>query len=40
MGVSYFNGVGVVVDKAESLKWYRLAAAQGFAKGQFNLGAS
>jgi TPR repeat protein len=40
MGVSYFNGVGVGVDKAESLKWYRLAAAQGNANAQFNLGAA
>jgi TPR repeat protein len=38
MGVSYFNGVGVGVDKAESLKWYRLAAEQGIAKAQLNLG--
>ena len=28
------------VDKVESIKWYRLAAEQGHADAQFNLGAS
>jgi TPR repeat protein len=31
-------GDGVSVDKVESVKWYRLAAAQGDAEAQFNLG--
>jgi TPR repeat protein len=38
MGLSYFNGLGVGVDKVESIKWYRLAAEQGYAQAQFNLG--
>ena len=37
MGLSYFNGVGVGVDKVEAIKWYRLAAEQGNAGAQFNL---
>jgi len=38
VGLSYFRGVGVGVDKAEGLKWYRLAAAQGHAAVQCNMG--
>ena len=38
LGLSYSNGLGVSVDKVESVKWYRLAAEQGFAHAQFNLG--
>ena len=33
-------GEGVPVDKVESVKWYKLAAEQGDADAQFNLGAS
>ena len=40
LGVSYQNGLGVSVDKVESVKWYRLAAEQGDADAQYNLGAS
>jgi hypothetical protein len=38
VGLSYFTGVGVGVDKAEGVKWFRLAAEQGHAGSQFNLG--
>ena len=36
----YDNGQGVVQDYAEAVKWYRLAAQQGVADAQFNLGLS
>lgn len=39
LGFMYFNGQGVVRDSAESQKWYRLAAAQGHAGAQNDLGA-
>jgi TPR repeat protein len=38
MGLSYSNGLGVGVDKVESVKWYRLAAEQGYVQAQCNLG--
>ena len=38
LGLLYFNGLGVGVDKVEAVKWYRLAANQGDADAQFNLG--
>ena len=34
----YQTGEGVPQDGAEAIRWYRLAAAQGFAEAQFNLG--
>jgi TPR repeat protein len=34
----YDNGEGVPKDDAEAVKWYRLAADQGYALPQFNLG--
>jgi TPR repeat protein len=34
----YFNGQGVPQDYAEAMKWYRLAADQGAAPAQKNLG--
>ena len=34
----YANGEGVPEDDAEAVKWYRLAADQGDANAQFNLG--
>ena len=34
----YGNGNGVPQDDAEAVRWYRLAAAQGVADAQFNLG--
>jgi len=34
----YQFGRGVFQDDAEAVKWYRLAAEQGDANAQFNLG--
>ena len=34
----YANGEGVPEDAAEAVRWYRLAAEQGDATAQFNLG--
>ena len=34
----YENGKGVPQDDAEAVKWYRMAAEQGDADAQFNLG--
>ena len=34
----YQNGLGAPQDYAEALKWYHLAAAQGHASAQYNLG--
>ena len=34
----YARGRGVPKDHAEALKWFRMAAEQGHAKAQFNLG--
>ena len=34
----YANGEGVPRDDAEAVQWYRLAAEQGIASAQFNLG--
>ena len=34
----YDNGEGVPEDDAEAVKWYRLAAEQGYAGAQSNLG--
>ncbi len=38
LGVMYTLGFGVPQDYAEAMKWYRLAAEQGLAGGQYNLG--
>ena len=38
LGYLYTIGSGVPTNKAEGVKWYRLAAAQGNADAQFNLG--
>ena len=35
----YENGEGVPQDDKEAVKWYRLAAEQGYADAQLNLGA-
>ena len=35
----YGGGIGVTQDDQEAVKWYRLAAAQGHAEAQDNLGA-
>jgi TPR repeat protein len=34
----YANGKGVTQDYKEAVKWYRLAATQGIALAQYNLG--
>jgi len=39
MGSAYSNGDGVMKNGTEALKWYRLAADQGYANAQNNLGA-
>jgi len=36
--VRYENGQGVPQDDKEAVKWYRLAAEQGHATAQYNLG--
>jgi hypothetical protein len=38
IGFKFENGLGVAEDKAEAMRWYRLAAAQGYAAAQNNLG--
>jgi TPR repeat protein len=39
IGSIYDFGQGVPQDDAEAIKWYRMAAAKGSAKGQFLMGA-
>ena len=39
LGLTYDLGQGVPENKAEAVKWYRLAAAQGLADAQLSLGA-
>ena len=34
----YDNGLGVLQDYAKAAHWYRLAAKQGYARAQYNLG--
>ena len=36
--IMYAKGEGVLKDDAEAVRWYRLAAEQGYANAQFNLG--
>ena len=38
LGVMYQNGLGVLQDYKETVKWFRLAAEQGEAQSQLNLG--
>ena len=38
MGVCYAKGYGVTQDYTEAVKYYRLAAQQGYASAQINLG--
>jgi TPR repeat protein len=38
LGVCYENGTGVDQDHAAAVRWYRLAAAQGYASAQYSLG--
>ena len=37
-GVMYASGMGVPLDYQEAVRWYRLAAEQGNAEAQHNLG--
>ena len=36
--VAYSKGEGVTQNKEEAVKWYNIAAQQGHAKAQYNLG--
>ena len=38
LGSMYADGQGVPKDDAQAVKWYRLAADQGYAMAQVNLG--
>lgn len=38
MGVIFEHGDGVPEDYLEALRWYKLAADQGFASAQFKMG--
>ena len=38
LGVMYENGIGVPKDYKIAVKWFKLAAAQGFFLAQYNLG--
>jgi TPR repeat protein len=40
LGYMHVTGEGVPQDHAEAVKWYRLAADQGLAEAQYNLGVS
>jgi TPR repeat protein/tRNA A-37 threonylcarbamoyl transferase component Bud32 len=39
-GDNYYFGKGVPLDYAEALKWYRKAADEGSAEGQYNVGSA
>ena len=38
VGDHYYYGDGITQNYAEAIKWYRLAAEQGYADAQYNLG--
>ena len=38
LGIMYDNGLGVLQDYKEAVKWYTKSAEQGLADAQFNLG--
>ena len=38
VGVCYDNSIGVVKDEVEAVKYYKMAADQGDASAQYNLG--
>lgn len=38
IGRMYANGFGVMMDDAEAIRWYRLAAESGHAEAQYSLG--
>ena len=37
LGYCYEGGIGVPINYAEAVKWYKLSAEQGCAKGQNNI---
>ena len=37
LGLSYYKGTGIAVDKREAVKWFKLAAEAGYADAQFVL---
>ena len=37
LGLKYYNGEGVPEDDAEAMRWFRMAAEQGYADAQFRL---
>jgi TPR repeat protein len=39
LGFMYENGIGVMEDKAEAIRWFRLAADQGHENARNNLRA-
>ncbi len=39
LGLKYARGAGVLEDDAQAVRWYRLAAEQGDAEGQWLLGS-
>ena len=40
LGVCYKYGTGVVKDEVEAVKYYKMAADQGYASAQNNLGVT
>ncbi|MFQ6021400.1 MAG: tetratricopeptide repeat protein [Acidiferrobacterales bacterium] len=38
LGVMYYHGLGVKQDKAEAMRWNRMAAEQGHIAAQYNMG--
>ena len=40
LGIRYVTGIGVPQDRAEAIRWYRLAAEQGHVLAQSTLGLS
>lgn len=38
MGVLYSKGLGVPLDETEAVKWYQLAADQGYVNAQVRMG--
>ena len=38
LGVHYYEGSGVDVDKAQAFDWFTKAAEQGYAEAQYRLG--
>jgi TPR repeat protein len=40
LGLAYEKGKGVPQDYQEAVKWYRIAAAQGYAPAEYSLGVA